>query len=126
MTESSEDGIITDERIAQAVKNGDITFTLSPEKQNPHIYGSKEYDPAQNKSYFTVSLEELQEILDESYGTGKAIVKESWQIRETIWAEEAIGVVVTPTGENLGGTNKFTVHYSKKKTHIVPTKKEKP
>ncbi len=124
LTSGGKGDTIRDERITQAVKNGDITLTLNPEKQNPHIYGSESYDASQNKSYFTVSLEELQEILNESYGTGKVYEKASGQIKETIQISEDIGVVIdVQNGESLGGTNRFTIHYSKNRTHIIPAKK---
>ncbi len=125
LTSEGESGIIRDERITQAVKNGDITLTLNPEKQNPHIYGSESYDASQNKSYFTVSLEELQEILDEKYGTGQVIVKKNGQIIEYIDTEKISGHLVSESGESLGDVRHLKIHYSKKRTHIVPSEEEK-
>ncbi len=124
LTGAANGSIIRDERITQAVKNGDITLTLNPEKQNPHIYGSKEYDPTQNKSYFTVSLEELQKILREKHGTGQVIIKENGQILEYIDIGKKIGQTVSATGESAGATSRLKIHYSKKRTHIVPAKEK--
>ncbi len=117
---SSKSGIIRDKKITEAVENGSITLTLNAEKQNPHIYGSTSYDPSQNKSYFTVSYEELQKILKENYGTGEVITYVNGQIRERIKIDKEIGFVIGKNGDKLGKTSRFTVHYSKKRTHIVP------
>ncbi|MCD8188085.1 MAG: polymorphic toxin type 50 domain-containing protein [Ruminococcus sp.] len=77
-----------------------------------------------NESYFTVPIEELQKLIDKYYGTGKVYVKKDGEILEYINITEIRGYVVTKEGEYLGETNRFKVHYSKKRTHIVPTKEE--
>ncbi len=120
---------LTNERnkriLKDKVESGEITLTLNPSKQNPHIYGSKEYNPTNNKSYFTVSIEELQGLLDNNYGTGKVMISNSGQIKETIITSKIIGVVVNPEGKEVSKTSVMTVHYSAKRTHIVPTRSVK-
>lgn len=108
-----------------AVESGEISFNLNPEKQNPHIYGSPAYDEKVHKSYFTVTIEELQEIVNHYYGTRNVLVKKNGQIKEIIKVEKDIGVCIDEkTGEPICSTNEAVIHYSKKRTHIVPKRKD--
>jgi len=66
----------------------------------------------------------LQKILNENYGTGKVSIYTNGQIKEILDVSENIGVVISPIGENLGGTKKIKIHYSKGRTHIVPMKED--
>jgi len=109
--------------LKEKIANGDITLTLNPEKQNPHILGSVGYDPSKNKSYFTISIEELQKIVNENSATGKILVKSNGQIKEVITLPEDIGIVIDEYGSNGGATNRMTIHYSKKRTHCVPAER---
>ena len=109
--------------IEAGIQKGTISTKLNPEKQNPHILNSSGYNPADNKSYFTVSLEELQKIVDEKRGTGIVHVKNGGQVKEVITLDNDIGVCVGKNGEILGKTNRITIHYSKKRTHIVPSER---
>lgn len=119
---------LTNERnrriLKEKIAKGDITLTLNPEKQNPHILGSDEYNPSNNKSYFDIAVEELQQIVDENHATGEIRIKSNGQIKEVIVFENECGTVIDKNGEFIERTNRTTIHYSKKRTHIVPTKKE--
>lgn len=119
-----ESGIIRDERIIQAVRDGKITLILNPEKQNVHIIGTKEYNPSNNKSYFNITINELQDIINQKHGTGEIRIKPNGQIKETIVVSKDIGNVISKTGENLGTTNRMTIHYSMNRTHIVPSERK--
>lgn len=123
LTSGVDGGIIRDERVVTAVESGEISLNLNPEKQNPHIYGSSAYDEKEHKSYFTVTIEELQEIVNRYYGTGKIMIKPNGQIKEILEIDEEIGEVLKSDGTPIGKTNRITVHYSKKRTHVVPAKK---
>jgi hypothetical protein len=118
---------LTNERnksiLKEKISQGEITLSLNPEKQNPHIYGSDEYNPANNKSYFNISAEELQEIVNNNYASGEVKIKPNGQIKEIISADKDIGVVLDEQGNVIMTSNSFTVHYSKKRTHAVPTKR---
>ena len=47
------------------------------------------------------------------------------QIKEIIKAEKSFGVCVDEkTGEPICSTNEAVIHYSKKRTHIVPKRKD--
>lgn len=124
----NESGIIELEKrkiLRDKVESGEITLVLNPEKQNPHIYGSDGYDVSKNKSYFTISLEQLQEIIDTRYATGDVKIKENGQIKEILSVQNNIGVCVDADGNLIEETNRITIHYSKKRTHIVPTRRRK-
>lgn len=124
LTSEVDGGIIRDERVVAAVESGKISLNLNPEKQNPHIYGSPAYDEKEHKSYFTVSIEELQEIVNRYYGTGNVLAKKGGQIKEIIKIEKDLGVCVDEnTGNPIGVTNEIVIHYAKKRTHIVPKRK---
>lgn len=125
LTSGADGGIIKDGRVVAAVESGKISLNLNPEKQNPHIYGSPAYDEKEHKSYFTVSIEELQEIVSRYHGTGNVLVKKNGQIKEIIKVEKDIGVCIDEkTGEPICSTNEAVIHYSKKRTHIVPKRKD--
>lgn len=124
LTDRQDSGIIRDNRIVEAIASGKISLTLNPEKQNPHILGSTDYNPTENKSYFTISLEELQGIIDEKYGTGDVKAKPNGQIKEAITLNKNIGVCLKEDGTLIGETNRITIHYSKKRTHVVPSRGE--
>ena len=109
--------------LKQEIENHNISIKLNHEKQAPHIYGSKEYDPSRNKSYFTISEEELQKIINQKHATGQVIVKKNGQIKEIIELKEDIAVNMDENGENQSKTNRITIHYSKNRTHIVPAVK---
>ena len=125
LTSTADGSIIRDERITHAVENGEISLDLNPEKQNPHIYGSSAYNKKEHKSYFTVPIEELQEIVNRYHGTGEIMIKPNGQMNEILEVDKEIGVVVNDDGTPIGKTNRITVHYSKKRTHVVPAKRKR-
>lgn len=109
--------------LKEKIANGEISLILNPEKQNPHIKNSKMYDLSKNKSYFTISFDELQKIVNNNYSTGTVYIKPNGQIKEVISYIDDIGINVDEYGNIIGKTNCFTIHYSKKRTHAVPTKR---
>lgn len=119
---------LTNERnrriLKEKIVNSELTLTLNPEKQNPHIHSSEAYNPADNKSYFDVSIEELQEIINNNYAKGEVRIKSNGQIKEIISLPQDIGTVVDEYGVIIGKTNRITVHYSKKRTHVVPAERK--
>ena len=125
LTSGADGGIIKDERVVAAVESGKISLNLNLEKQNPHIYGTPAYDEKEHKSYFTVTIEELQEIVSRYHGTGNVLVKKNGQIKEIIKAEKDFGICIDEkTGKPICSTNEAVIHYSKKRTHIVPKRKD--
>lgn len=118
---------LTNERnkriLKEKIANDKITLVLNTEKQNPHIIGSSEYNSNDNKSYFDISFDELQQIVDENYATGDILMKSNGQIKEVISLSKDIGTVIDEKGKVAGKTNRITIHYSKKRTHCVPAER---
>lgn len=96
---------------------------LNNEKQNPHIFDSSEYNSNDTKSYFDISFDEIQQIVDENCATGDILMKSNGQIKEVISLSKDIGTVIDEKGKDAGKTNPITVHYSKKRTHCVPAER---
>ena len=104
--------------LKKKIANGELSLTINPEKQQPHMLDFVK--AGSNKSYFTISFEELQNLLNSHYATGRVIIsKKSGQIKEIIFVNKKIGYDVDKTGFSVE-TNGFKVHYSKGRTHLVP------
>lgn len=99
------------------ISKGEISLNINFEMQNRHILGTNEY--TEGRSYFTVSAQKIQSIINTKYATGKVAVFKNGQIKETIFADEIIGVDKGLDGEERK-TNALKIHYSKSRTHAVP------
>ena len=80
-----DSGILEQQRLQKLLKDkiasGEITITLNNEKQAPHMEATR----TPGRSYFTISQEELQQIVIEKHGTGQIIfIEKSGQIKEVI------------------------------------------
>lgn len=115
---NGEDGIIT---LKDKIKSGEISLELNRIKQAPHMADTRE----EGKSYFTISYDQLQQILNEKYGTGVIHISKAGQIKEVIQCDYDIGTNVTRETKLETQTNCFTVHYSKTRTHCVPALRRK-
>ena len=80
-------------------------------------------DYVEGKSYVTIPFEELQEIINSKYATGKVTISKSGQIKETIFLDKIIGVDKDLDGFEFK-TNGLKIHYSKSRTHAVPHRKK--
>jgi hypothetical protein len=85
------------------------------EKQRPHNELTRE----PSKSYLLASVD-AQELFDKYAGTGELRVLSNGQFsnQELVIADVNIGYSVNVDGIHL--TNKFKIHHSKNRTHIVP------
>lgn len=99
------------------IAKGELTLVINSEMQNRHILGKDEY--SEGRSYFTISTEEIQHIIDTKYATGKVAVFKNGQIKETIFTDKIIGVDKDFDGKEYK-TNGLKIHYSKSRTHAVP------
>lgn len=104
--------------LKKKIDKGEITLSLNPDKQNPHIFESRKV----GRSYFTIGIGELQELLNSNYATGKVFISKSGQIKEIIFIDKFIGFDVDEKNVEIA-TNGFKVHYSKNRTHMVPFRK---
>lgn len=106
--------------LLKKINDKEITLELNIEKQLPHMYATR----TPGKSYFKIEIDELQQILYQCHGTGDIYVKSNGQIKEVITIDKNIGKHVDLDSGEETETNRMTVHYSKKRTHVVPARKE--
>lgn len=111
--------------IRELIRSDDTPKKLNIGKQNEHIRESKGYK--EGKSYIYGDLNTAQELVDKYYGTGEIVLTRSgeWSHKEVITATDNLGVVLFPDTKSEEITNRATIHYSKKGTHLVPTRREK-
>jgi hypothetical protein len=107
--------------LRKRIESGEISLTLNPEMQQKHMLESH----ADGASYFDVSYKKLQEIINENHGTGLVYISRSGQIKEVIENEYDIGYSVDKETKLEEMTNRFTVHYSKGRTHATPARRRK-
>ncbi len=96
--------------------------TINTGHQNKHIKTSKGYIPG--RSYIYGDVETAQRLVDKYHGTGQLVFnrKGEWAKRETVTHDSAIGVCVDPSTLAEMVTRRFTIHYGKNGSHIVPAK----
>lgn len=78
----------------------------------------------EGRSYIFGTLEDAQELVDRYHGTGEVKLTASieWTHKEFVVADEPIGVWIDNTTGKEYETRRFSIHYGKKGTHIVPAK----
>lgn len=92
-------------------------------KQGKHILGHNNY--ISGRSYLTISIEEVEELIKKYAGTGKFELQRNGEVKnkELIECNKNIGVNINNETGELTETNRFYIHYSKDGVHIVPTLK---
>ena len=104
------------------IRSDKINKTINAEKQNRHMRDNSGY--IEGRSYLLKGID-AQRLVDKYHGTGRPEISMSgiWKNVETVTADRNIGVNINPeTGEETV-TNRFTIHYSKTGTHIVPAER---
>ncbi|WP_373899289.1 polymorphic toxin type 50 domain-containing protein [Haloimpatiens sp. FM7315] len=129
---SSKDGIINNkddlvnktQNVINDIKNGEYPLKILEGKQGKHIIGHNNY--IEGRSYLTISLEEIQELVNKYAGTGEIRFNsnDEWDKKEIIKVDRDIGVNVNNKNGEKTSTNRFKIHYSNKGTHIVPMRRE--
>ena len=122
----------TPEEARAFVRSGRQPKKVEAAKQNQHnISGSKEWRErcernggAVLQSEVALSLEEVQALVDEFAGTGRLNVSAANppQVKETVTVKGRIIGTWRDKRGNVSETDSFTIHYSKKGTHVVPAK----
>ncbi len=109
------------------IESGELPLNLNIGNQNKHIINSKTYKPEEHKSYIIGGLKEAQELVEQYGGKGEVRVdtKGKWTNKEFIIVDKDIGYVFNPETNEFEPTNRFSIHYGKKGTHIVPRKRLK-
>ncbi|MCR5485703.1 MAG: hypothetical protein K6F09_08915, partial [Clostridiales bacterium] len=93
-------------------------------RQDKHIPGTNNYK--EERSYLTVSKEEIPDLIEQYAGTGRIIRRPdgSFNNMEICRADHVIGKNVNPnTGEETD-TVRFSIRYSKEGVHISPAKED--
>ena len=121
---SSEENLkayLRDERTRAYIRSDKVNKAIAEGKQGKHIKGHNNYIPG--RSYLTVSMEELQKIVDEYAGTGspQRDGKNRWIHKEHIQLNRVIGVNINNITNEETPTSQIMIHYSKNGVHIVPT-----
>lgn len=104
--------------IRQAIRNGQYPLQINPEKQSRHMAGTA----IPGRSVITVSIEELQAIINAKAGSGKINLTDDlkkWKSTEIIDAGREIGYTINGNGDIII-TKSIKIHYSKSGTHGVP------
>ena len=107
------------EQVRSDIRNGEYSLVLNPEKQARHMVGTA----IQGRSVVTISMQELQEIIDKTAGHGQIFLTQDnrWMHQEIVDAGKEIGYTVTEDGDTTS-TTLLKIHYSKTGTHAVPRK----
>lgn len=110
--------------IKKKLADGSINLSLNKGSQNKHILNSKGY--IEGRSYIYGDLDEAQRLVNTYGGTGEAKFdkKGRWVNKEIVVIDRPIGITIDPDTGIKKETNKFTIHYGKKGTHIVPADKK--
>ncbi len=106
-----------------ALKSGTISLKVNTGHQNKHIKDSHGY--INGRSYVYGDLSSMQKLVDEYHGTGELMFASdgTWKNKEVIEVDFDIGVNVDPETGEESATNRFTIHYARKGTHVVPAKR---
>lgn len=104
--------------IRQAIKNGEYSLAINPDKQARHLVGTA----LPGRSVITVSSDELQEIINAGAGSGKINLSKdlsTWKNTEIISAGRGIGYTINAEGVIIKAYS-IKIHYSKTGVHAVP------
>nr|DAL93490.1 MAG TPA: minor capsid protein [Caudoviricetes sp.] len=104
--------------IRQAIQSGGYPLEINPEKQARHMAGMA----IPGRSVITVSMEELQAIINAKAGSGKINFTDDfkkWKNTEIIDAGREIGYTINRNGDIIIARS-IKIHYSKSGTHGVP------
>lgn len=118
------------------IESGEISTQIRPQVQARHIEGTpqfKDYNARRlakgrtPQSILTVTMEEAQELVDKYKCTGEVIVKTrkdgSFEIKEYADTDRIVGKEYTDN--EYHETRRIGIFYSKKGTHIFPTRSRK-
>lgn len=109
--------------LKQKVSNGELSLTINPEVQARHHKGTYEFSEFKRthggieKSYFTgVTVNELQEFLNNNYATGAVFIDRKGNITENL----NFGRNIAYDTRLKCYTSYVKVSYSKNRTHLTP------
>lgn len=113
--------------LQNAINTGKVKTKLEKNDQAKHKYGSEQYKESISKgelpSYTTLSNMEIQKIINENCCKGK-VLQQGEQFKELITLNENFGMFGDRRTGTYIPTNRGTIHYSKRGTHLVPAPPE--
>lgn len=113
LTKEKED----DNVVLNAIKNGEVSKTINPEKQRRHT----EKDHIQGRSYLYGDNDYAQELVDKYAGTGTVMKNRDgkWKNKELVKCDNIIGLYIDSNNNSKESSNALIV-YSKTGAHIYP------
>ena len=108
---------LKDTLIRADIRAGKYDLTVNPEKQARHLRDSGSYIPG--RSFLTISMEELQDIVTRYAGTGEIARDGRGGLRECISLNRRVGTVIRRDGSEVPAFM-LKLHYSKTGVHAVP------
>lgn len=114
-------------RIYQEIADGKYPLKINVGNQNKHIRTSHAYDKMGRKSYLFGDLDTAQALVNKYCGTGNLVfsTKNEWTHKEFVETNSDIGIVIDQYNGAEETTNRFSIHYGKNGTHIVPRKRKR-
>ena len=111
------------EQILTHIRSDAVNKDLNLTHQNRHIPSSGGYIEGRSFIYDDVDPKAL---IDRYHGTGSIRFSESgkWVNKEFITLDRDIGVQVEQLTGIQTPTNSFSIHYSKKGAHVVPSRRQ--
>ncbi len=115
--EIADKGALSIQKARDAIRNGEYPININPEKQKRHMEGTS----TKGRSVITVSMEELQEIVNRTAGSGvmSSNAKGEWDKKEIIHAGTVLGYTINEENVIIY-TERGKIHYSKTGVHVVP------
>ncbi len=112
------------EAVRILIRSDQVPKRINKGHQDKHIKTSGHYVPG--KSYLYGDLDTAQALVDQYHGTGEPIFtrKGDWAQKEVVSQSKPIGIDVDMQTGTETETSRFTIHYGKKGTHIVPAKEK--
>ena len=112
------------------IDKGSLSLEINQDKQSPHDFYSPKYAEyvkinfskgKPTPSYFVTDKDTLQKIINDNYLNGRVTRRNSSQYASEIELNDIdLGIAYDKNGMNPVATNRFKIHISKQRTHIVP------
>ena len=112
------------QEVLALIRSDNTKKTLNSGNQKKHLLIDGE-PPSDGRSYIYGDLKTAQDLIDKYHGTGevKFTSKGDWSKKEFVETQNDIGVHVNQNTKEQAPTNRFSIHYGKRGTHIVPAKR---
>jgi hypothetical protein len=115
-----------DEEIRALIRSDATNKKINVGHQNKHLLYTDHY--VEGRSYVYGTIDHTQAFVDKYHATGELRFsrKGKWSNREVITTDYDIGVEINPDTGAKTSTNRATIHYGKRGTHVVPARRQDP